>query len=115
MSFDDPHFLPPANIRGEETRAYEEKIVELLRDALMPSSGPVLFVEKVELQGERPDTEVIIRYRDTRKPGLHAVRSRPWKEFIEDDDDGLLPDAASIGSAIYSRWHDGTLEPVKEE
>ncbi|HEX6459574.1 MAG TPA: hypothetical protein VF032_11705 [Thermoleophilaceae bacterium] len=114
MGFDDPYFQPPTELSDAEARAYEEKIVELLRDALLPSAGPVFFVEAVELRGKRPDTEVIIRYRDSRKAGLLGRRSRPWQEFIESWQ-GHLPGAASIGSAIYSRWHDGTLEPVTEE
>jgi len=111
LPFEDPYFGPPADMGELQTRAYEETIVRLLSDALIPSGGPVHFVESVQLRGARPDTEVIIRYRDTRKPGVQAVRSLPWKEFIEETD-GTLDSAPEIASAILSRWSDDTLEPV---
>jgi hypothetical protein len=111
LPFDDFFFLPPADLGSDQTREYEETIVRLLMETLTPSDGPVIFVESVDLRGTRPDTEVIIRYRDTRKPGVHAVRSLPWKEFIEETD-GKLDSAPDIASAILSRWSDDTLEAV---
>lgn len=60
---DDPNFEPPADIVGAEARAYEEKIVEMLREHLLPSPGPTRFLKSIELRGQRPETEIIFRYR----------------------------------------------------
>ena len=111
LPFDDVYFAPPADLGPDEIRAYEETIVRLLSEVLLPSDGPVIFVESVRLRGTRLDTEVIIRYRDTEKPGVHAVRSLPWQEFIEETD-GKLDSAPEIASAILARWSDDTLERV---
>jgi hypothetical protein len=80
--YDDPHYQPPADIEGSEARAYEAKILEVIRRALLPGSRTsVIKLEGVELRGERPDTEVIFMYTDTRHPGQRfARRTWLWKD-----------------------------------
>jgi hypothetical protein len=34
--YDDPYFQPPADITGAEARAYEERIVSMLREHMLP-------------------------------------------------------------------------------
>ena len=113
---EDPRFRPAANIGGLEARAYEEKIVELLRDHLLPNPGPVIALESIELRGERPDTEIIFRYIDSRKPGAFAVRALLWKDERRTSGaieyDGKLNDASSVGSWLLSAWLADELDPV---
>jgi hypothetical protein len=82
--FDNPHYEPPVDIRGREARAYELKILALVREALLPSPGPLHFVESIELRGEQPETAVILRYRITGEPGLRAVRRPLWEPALEE-------------------------------
>jgi hypothetical protein len=112
--YDDPHFQPPADISGAEARAYEEKIVAMLREVLGPRSGPVITVRSVELRGERPDTDIVFRYEDRRRPGARAARFPLWKSEYPTDGavefGGKLHDAASVSGWIYSAWLAGELE-----
>jgi hypothetical protein len=86
--YDDPHYEPPADIEGADARAYEEKILELMRDAMLPDQGSsVITLQAIELRGERPDTEVIFIYSDARKPGERfAKRTWLWRGWTVDDD-----------------------------
>jgi hypothetical protein len=114
-SFDDPHFCPPADIRAVEARAYEEKIVDMLREELLTSPGPKRFLQSIELRGERPDTEIIFRYMDIDTPGEFAVRTELWKygwPFTGVEPATTLYDAASLGGWIFMAWMAGELEPV---
>jgi hypothetical protein len=72
--YDDPHYQPPSDIQGAEARAYEEKILEMMREAMLPSAGPMIALQAIELRGERPDTEVIFIYTDSRKPGQRFAK-----------------------------------------
>jgi hypothetical protein len=115
---DDPHFEPPADITGGEARAYEDKIIEMLRDELLPSQGPVIFLDSIERRGERPDTEIIFHYHDTRHPGQRfARRALLWKEGWPFDENpavaNRLHGPASVGGWIYGAWLANELEPVE--
>ena len=78
--YDDPDYRPPADIQGTEARAYEEAILKVMGEAMLPDDGPVIRLEAIELRGERPDTEIIFIYTDTREPGRRfAQRTQLWK------------------------------------
>lgn len=113
VSFDDPSVPPPADITGRDARAYEEKIVQLIRAALTPGSDPIRTVRSIELRGTRPDTEIVFRYDDSRDPGVHAVGYPLWKGL--ETDQGLLPDPGSYAGWIYSDWLAGWIHPIDVE
>ena len=78
--YDNPGYQPPADIQGPEARAYENAILRLMRKAMLPDGGSVIRLEAIELRGDRPDTEVIFLYTDSREPGrLFAQRTQLWK------------------------------------
>jgi hypothetical protein len=114
MRFDDPHFEPPVNIRGPDVRAYVEKVVELLRDAALPSSDPIFHLESIEMRGERPDTQIVFRYTGARDAGQRAVGVALWRrEYPTSGADETLHEAASVAGWIYSDWLAGDLDPLE--
>jgi hypothetical protein len=116
-SYTDPHFEPPVDIDGAEARAYEAKIVELLREASLPDSGR-FPLESIELRGERPSTEIIFRYSDTADPKPPAVGFALWASEYPTSgaaEYGTLHEAASVAGWIYSAWTAGELEPIDIE
>ena len=80
--YDDIHYQPPADIQGPEARAYENKILEIMRKAMLPDQGSsMITLQAIELRGERPDTEVIFIYTDAQEPGQRlAKRTWLWKD-----------------------------------
>ena len=118
-SYEDPYFQPPGDIKGQEARAYENKIVSMLRDVLLPSQGPVVILQSIELRGERPDTEIVFRYTDTRKPGTFAVRAALWRDDWPTSGaaeyDGKLHDAASVAGWLCSAWQADELDAIEVE
>jgi len=78
--YDDPHFRPAADIEGPEARADEQKIVELLRERLLPSPGPTIFLNAIELRGERPDTEIVFRFMRSGIAQERTVYAALWRE-----------------------------------
>ena len=104
--YDDPHFEPPADISGAEARAYEERIVSLLKDAMAP------YLTSVELRGKRPDTEILMRFGDA------AYTFALWKSEYPTDgaaEYGHLQEAASVAGWISSDWTAGDLDPLEPE
>ena len=81
-SYDDIYYQPPADIQGPEARAYEEKVLKLMREAMLPDQGSsMITLQAIEFRGERPETEVIFVYTDTREPGKRfAKRTWLWKD-----------------------------------
>lgn len=112
-SFDDPTVPPPADITGADARAYEEKILELLRHALLPRRDPIRRIESIELRGKQPDTLVVICYTDTRESGPRAVGIDLWRD--DDKHGGLLADPMSMAGWIYADWLAGDLDPIELE
>jgi hypothetical protein len=113
--YDDPHYQPPADLSEAEARLYEQKIVELLCEVLLPSDGPSR-VSSVELRGTRPDTEIMIRWRRAGDPSLRASRAMLWKSEYPTSgaaEYGSLHEAASVAGWIYSDWDAGDLEPIE--
>lgn len=115
--FTNPYRQPSDDMGAADARDYEETIVSLLREALLPSSGPTIFLRSIERRGERPDTEIIFHFEDSRKGGRYAVRAAPWRERwsirgpVRRGD--RLYDAASVGGWIYSAWMADELEAVE--
>jgi hypothetical protein len=53
--YDDPHYQPQADIQGSEARAYEAKIFEGIRRAMLPGSRTsVIKLEAVESAASDP-------------------------------------------------------------
>lgn len=112
-SYDDPHFEPPAEIAGAEARAYEARVVALLRDAMVPSG-----LQGIELRGERPETEIILRFRDQGTPNKRVYRFPLWASEYPTTgaaESGSLNEAASVAGWIYSDWSAGDLEPLTSD
>ena len=104
--YDGPHFPPPADISGAQARAYEERIVRLLEDAMAP------WLKSVELRGERPDTEIVIRLVDG------AYKFDLWKPEYPTDgaaNYGHLQEAVSVAGCICSDWTAGDLNPLEPD
>jgi len=110
--FDDPYFEPPEDIQGEDARAYEEKIVAMLREALLPGSG-AHPLHAIALRGTRPDTEIVFRYAD--QHGVDRAASLAlWKREYPTSGAtyGKLHAAASVGGWVCSSWLASELEPI---
>ena len=114
--YEQPYYQPPGDIQGADARAYEERIASLLRDALVPSGPGVYQVVAVELVGERPDTQIVIRFTRSGRAGVQAVGLALWADgWATDGDaetDGRLNDAESLVGWIISSWQSGSLDAV---
>jgi hypothetical protein len=114
ISFDDPNALVPQDLNAADSRAYELRTVEFLREwpVGVPSTGLVVF-DDVQLIGTRPDTLVVFRYHHRpeyvgRAPELvdgPLTEIAPFWEFALDEDVTGMMDppgvlAAAIGSAF---------------
>ena len=114
--FEDPQGLVPQELDAQESRAYEERTVEALRERMIGSTAGPVIIDEIELVGFRPDTLVIFRYhhhpsyvgRDAALvAGPCAEAAKLW-EFAVDPGDrysgGKMEAppvlAASIGSAF---------------
>jgi hypothetical protein len=111
--YDDPYYEPPSDIQGADARAYERKIVELLRERLLPSHGPTIFLRSIELRGERPDTEIVFRYTRTGRAEERTVRAALWQQDWVSDEGGTrdrLSAAMSVGGWLFNAWLADELE-----
>lgn len=114
--FEDPQGLVPHELDAQDSRAYEERTVEALRERMIGSTAGPVIIDEIELVGFRPDTLVIFRYhhhpsyvgRDAALvAGPCAEAAKLW-EFAVDPGDrysgGKMEAppvlAASIGSAF---------------
>jgi hypothetical protein len=86
---------------------------------MLPDKGPVIRLEAVELRGERPETEVIFIYTDTRHPGQRfAQRTWLWKDPfrwpIEDDPhfSDSLNEPTSVAGWVGGAFSAHECEPI---
>ena len=109
--YEDPSWRPSADVQGVEARAYEEAIVRLLRNAISPGA-----VESIEIRGERPNTEIVLRTVAASDAPARMYKVALWKD--EYPTEGLerdkLADVASVAGFIYSDWTANELKPVDE-
>ncbi len=114
--FEDPDALVPQELNAADSRTYEERTVEALRQAMTPATSGLIAIDAIELVGSRPDTLVVLRYHHRpefvgRHPALvtgpRAEIARLWDYAIDSDDapSQKLMDvpavlAAAIGSAF---------------
>jgi hypothetical protein len=117
ISFDDPNALVPQDLGPADSRAYEVRTVELLREWLVgvPSTGMVV-VDDVQLIGTRPDTLVVFRYHHRaefigRGPELvegPLAEIAPLWEFAIDEEDpwasGKMDGPGGLASSICSAF-----------
>jgi hypothetical protein len=75
--------------------------------------NPIRTVSSIELRGVQPDTEIVIRYTDTRQPGTQSVGFQLWNDIDKDLD--LLPDPLSMAGWIYSDWLAEELDPTDDK
>lgn len=110
--FDDPHYGPPADLAAEEARAYEETVLKTIREALPPGRYLAYQLESIELEGQRPETAVVFRYRKASDPQrLLTSRDRIWEDIAyEVNGKQLLDSAPSVAGHIYSAFTAGELE-----
>lgn len=114
--FDDPDALVPQRLDAQESRAYEERTADALREYLIGSTAGPVVVDEIELIGSRPETLVLFRYHHhpgyvTRHvdlvEGPRAEAARFWEFAIDPEDQyagGMMEQpprlAAAIGSAF---------------
>jgi hypothetical protein len=73
----------------EDARAYERRVLQAVRDMLThhrftdPSTAPGRLVSDVELEGERPDTQIVMTVVDLDTGGEHQDRWPIWDESRE--------------------------------
>jgi hypothetical protein len=109
--FDDPSYLPPAELNATESRQFEEAVLKALRDALPAGSTfGVYVIESIDLVGQRPDTVVAFTYHevDDKTRRLRADASI-WE--IVEVWNGKINSAVDIGSSLYSSLTAHELEP----
>ena len=94
--FDDPRYTPSADLSAAEARAYEEAVLEAIREAvpqspyirprddLRPGRWVEFIVDAVELEGERPDSTIAFYYSELSDPERRLVaRKRIWDNRVE--------------------------------
>ena len=112
ISFDDPHTEPPTDMSRADVRAYEEKIVDMLRVEMVGKAG-VFRVDAVELHGERPATQIRFRYTDLRTGDEGESVCDLWSSgyaLPDDPGDTTLGSPSDVGCAIYTDWLGGFLD-----
>ena len=89
---------------AEEARAYEATILELAREALVGTTEGHT-VQAVSLEGERPDSVLVIRYVDEGGGGGEA-RWPVWREPLPD---GSYELPVILVESLASDWLSGVL------
>jgi hypothetical protein len=102
------HEAPPPHPSDEEAAAFERILLDSLREELPRWRGGARgTVERLELRGSRPDTELVLHYRGhDGEAGTATVRI--WHEHWH-----LGPrnweTPAGLGGLISSNWLDGSI------
>lgn len=126
-TFDDSDALVPQNLSDADSRVYEERTLEALRVAMIPSPDDALVImDTIELVGSRPDTLVVFRYHHNpryvgRSPGLEAGPRAElaglWEHALDRDPyvPGLMESPGVLASAIGSAFDAAELDVVDPE
>lgn len=129
--FADPSRLVRQDLSADNARAYEERTVAELRQAMMGQRHGLVVIDAIELAGTRPDTLVVFRYHHRGQyrgdpsfaEGPQAEIATLWEFAIDPDDQytqGMMDSpgvlAAAIGSAFeaaeLSLADPQTLSPI---
>jgi hypothetical protein len=110
--FHDPHFAPPADLTDAEARAYEEAVLATITEALRLGRYGSWIIESIELEGRRPNTAVVFKYREGSDPGrLLAARASIWEGLVETVcGRERLESAPSHAGHLWSAFDAGELE-----
>jgi hypothetical protein len=125
--FHDPHYAPPADLTGAEARAYEEVVLATIlqavprspyvrpSDDIRPGRWVQWIIESVELEGRRPETAVVFKYREVAdRERLLAARRSIWDGLVEMvNGRELLDSAPSLAGHIFSDFTARELEPYE--
>lgn len=100
--FDDPSYSPPEDLEERLVPLYEQRIIDELRSGL--SAWP--SVDAIELRGQRPETEVVIRY-TARDGGSREWTRAFWRDGYADDEaplTGTLNSPQDMAAGIAGDW-----------
>lgn len=97
----------------DEAERYEHVVLRNLLDSLsLWKHGMLGRATEVRLEGEWPDTQVVIRY-EARDGGTFETRIEVWSsEWLASP--GVWEPPEGLGGLIVSNWFDGSLpgEPL---
>ena len=122
--FDDLHGLVPQGLDSHESRAYEERTVDALREHTIGMTAGSVIVDEIELIGSRPETLVLFRYHHHPSyvgrhadlvAGPRAEAARLWEFAIDPDDQysrGMMETPPALASAISSAFDAAELPLV---
>lgn len=122
--FNDPDALVPQGLSSHESRAYEERTVDALRQHMIGMTAGSVIVDEIELVGSRPETLVVFRYHHHPSQvgrytdllaGSRAEAARLWEFAIDPDDQysrGMMEAPPRLASAIASAFDAAELPLV---
>ncbi len=73
--FNSDH-APSADLTEEEFRAYETAIRDALREAVLSKKHVRWSFDSIELEGSRPETAVVFRFREIRRDPARPLVAR---------------------------------------
>ncbi|MGH2895838.1 MAG: hypothetical protein ACRDPM_21575 [Solirubrobacteraceae bacterium] len=122
--FDDPDALIPQGLGVKDSRTYEERTVDALREHLIGSAAGPVVVDAIDLVGSRPGTLVVFRYHHNPSylvqhadlaPGPCAEAASLWEFAIDPDDPysaGMMGPPGALAAAIGSAFDAAELPLV---
>lgn len=111
--FDDPTYAPPADLSAEEFREYELAVSGAMRHAVLGKDHGLWVFDEIELQGSRPETVVVFRYRRKSRPDrLLETKAPIWPDVTEEgpEDNRRLDPAYALASWLWSSFEAGEYE-----